>query len=56
MVKWLRTHTSNAGGAGLIPGGGTKIIYVFQHIKSCKVLPEGYNSFFFQFLNMIQIK
>ena len=25
MVQWLRLHASNAGGAGSIPGGGTKI-------------------------------
>ena len=25
LVHWLRCHTSNAGGAGLIPGRGTKI-------------------------------
>ena len=25
LVQWLRLHTSNAGGMGLIPGWGTKI-------------------------------
>ena len=25
MVQWLRLRASNAGGAGSIPGGGTKI-------------------------------
>ena len=24
-VQWLRRRASNAGGAGLVPGGGTKI-------------------------------
>ena len=30
VVQWLRLHTSNAGGMGLIPGGGTKIPHVAQ--------------------------
>ena len=27
MVQWLKLHASNAGGTGLIPGQGTKILY-----------------------------
>ena len=25
MIEWLRLHASNAGGAGSIPGSGTRI-------------------------------
>ena len=28
MVYWLRRHASSAGGMGLIPGQGTKILHV----------------------------
>ena len=31
VVQWLRLHGSNAGGAGLIPGQGTKIPYATWH-------------------------
>ena len=31
MVQWLKTHASTAGGAGLIPGQGTKIPHTVQH-------------------------
>ena len=31
MVQWLRLPTSNAGGAGLIPGWGAKILHAEQH-------------------------
>ena len=27
MVQWVRFHASTAGGAGLIPGQGTKITH-----------------------------
>ena len=27
MVQWLRLYVSNAGGSGLIPGWGTKILH-----------------------------
>ena len=30
-VQWLRLHTSTAGGAGSIPGGGTKIPRATRH-------------------------
>ena len=30
VVQWLRLHGSNAGGAGLIPGQGTKIPHAVQ--------------------------
>ena len=29
-VQWLRLCTSNAGGMGLNPGGGTKILHATQ--------------------------
>ena len=35
-VQWLRLHTSNAGGAGLIPGRGTKIPHAAQHTQKIK--------------------
>ena len=28
MVQWLRLHALNAGGTGLVPGGGTEIPHV----------------------------
>ena len=31
MVPWLRLCTSNAGGAGLIPGQGTEIPHALWH-------------------------
>ena len=31
MVQWLRLHSPNAGGTGLIPGWGTKIKHAIQH-------------------------
>ena len=31
VVQWLRFHTFNVGGAGLIPGQGTKIPHAVQH-------------------------
>ena len=31
MVQWLRLHTSTAGGTGLIPGWGTKILPAMWH-------------------------
>ena len=30
MVQWLRLHSSNAGGIGLIPGQGTEILQAIQ--------------------------
>ena len=33
MVQWLRLHTSNSAGAGLIPGRGTKTP---QAMRVCK--------------------
>ena len=30
VVQWLRFHASNARGAGLIPGQGTKIPHAVQ--------------------------
>ena len=31
MVQWLRLHPSNAGSAGLMPGGGTRIPHAAWH-------------------------
>ena len=31
VVQWLRLHPSNAGGAGSIPGQGTKIAHAVWH-------------------------
>ena len=31
MIEWLRLHASNAGGAGSIPGQGTKIPHAMGH-------------------------
>ena len=33
MVQWLRSHTSNAGDAGLIPGGRTKIPHAMLAVR-----------------------
>ena len=30
-VQWLRLHTSNSGGTGLIPDRATKIPHAMQH-------------------------
>ena len=35
-VQWLRLHTSNARGAGLIPGQGTKILHTAHHSQKKK--------------------
>ena len=35
-VQWLRVHTVNVGGAGLILGRGTKILYAVQHGQRIK--------------------
>ena len=37
MVQWLRLHTSNAGGVGLIPGQGTKNPFAVQPKKKKKM-------------------
>ena len=31
VVQWLRLYSSNAGGPGLIPGWGIKILYTVHH-------------------------
>ena len=36
VVQWLRLHASNAGGAGLIPGWGTKILHAVWHSQKQK--------------------
>ena len=36
MVQWLRLHADNAGGMGLIPGGGTKILQATRSSKKKK--------------------
>ena len=36
MVQWLTLHTSNAEGAGSIPGQGTKIPHAVQHNQRLK--------------------
>ena len=35
-VQWLTRHTSNAQGAGSIPGQGTKIPHAVQHSQRLK--------------------
>ena len=37
MVQWLRFHTPNTGGLGLIPGQGTKILHVTQCNQKKKI-------------------
>ena len=32
-VQWLGLHASTAGGAGLIPGWGTKILHAMRHSR-----------------------
>ena len=34
-VQWLRLHASNVGGAGLIPGQGTKTPCAMEHESVC---------------------
>ena len=36
-VQWLRLHTSNVGGAGSIPGWGTKIPYAMWCSQKIKI-------------------
>ena len=38
VVQWLRFHTSNAGGMGLIPGWGMKIPLASRHSQKKKKL------------------
>ena len=40
MVQWLRLRTSNAGGAGSIPGQGTKVPHATQPKKKNKAAAE----------------
>ena len=35
-VQWLRLHASTAGGAGSIPGQGTKITHAARHSQKKK--------------------
>ena len=35
-VQWLRLHTSSAGGAGLIPGQGTRIPHATRHSQKVR--------------------
>ena len=34
MVQWLGLHASTAGGMGVIPGQGTKILYALQQSQN----------------------
>ena len=36
VIQWLRLFTSTAGGAGSIPGQGTKILHAVQHGQEIK--------------------
>ena len=36
MVQWLRLHAANAGGAGSIPGWGTRIPHAVRHGQRIK--------------------
>ena len=36
MVRWLSLHTSNAEGADLVPGQGTKFPHAMQHSQKVK--------------------
>ena len=37
MVGWLSLHTSNAGGADLVPGQGAKFPHAAQHSQKVKI-------------------
>ena len=37
MVQWLRLHTSNAEGMGLIPGQGIKILQAIWYGQEDKI-------------------
>ena len=39
-VQWLRLHTPNAGGTGLIPGGGTEIPHAQARVHMSQVRPN----------------
>ena len=43
-VQWLRLCASNAEGAGLIPGQGTKIPHAVQHCQKKKKKSLGFTS------------
>ena len=45
VVQWLRLHASNAGGAGSLPGWGTKIPHAPQHGSAKKKRNENSNVF-----------
>ena len=36
-VQWLKLHASTSGGAGLIPGQGTKILHAAQRGQKVKI-------------------
>ena len=52
VVQWLRLHTPNAGGLGLMPGQGTKISHCCVAEKrrklfsNCLVLKKSYSHIF----------
>ena len=46
VVQWLRLHSPNAEGTGLIPGWGTKIPHATQHSQ---IKRENYGQFFNKF-------
>ena len=40
VAQWLRLHTANAGGGGLIPDQGSKILHATQHSQKIKKQDE----------------
>ena len=37
VVQWLRFHTSQAGGTGLIPGQRTDILHAMEHSQKTDI-------------------
>ena len=37
VVQWLRFHTSQAGGTGLIPGQKTDILHAMEHSQKTDI-------------------
>ena len=50
MVQWLRLHTSAAGGTGLIPGRGNKVLHAAWCAQKRKKLKEMSMAFFYLFI------
>ena len=55
-IQWLRLHSSNAGGASLIPGWGTKTLHAAQHGTAPPPKKKREKLAYFKYLQQVQIE